>query len=226
LALTLSIPEKLQEAPLVCVEDDEGGCLTPRRLSPSSPEAGCGVALKDQDGNYRISCLVKAERDGTERELVSLRIVSTLQQPEAKSPGDNQPGVGVGKVKVPPAETERVRYLDIKIPVRPRLTSVADRRSGLPEGRSTDQAFADLTGVNLTRVTGVLFGDQAAPIAQEVSSELLAVKVPKLDVPTGERRTVPVTIQTDSGALATGFHYTYIGPDPPKKDEKKVGEKE
>jgi hypothetical protein len=195
IALSFSIPG-IEGLPGITLEDP-----LPR---PGSQE-GCGqVEQDDTSKTFRVRCRVGADHDGGETDFMSLKIVETVASEKGKPP------------------EQRVRFVDIKLPVQVRVQSIAGFDTDAPEGPSGEESTVFLHGANLNRVRGVLFGDRAAKL-ERTTPDVLEVRAPKVDVPAGEVLPVLVTIQVDDGAVATGFHYTYIGPEP--KPAAKVKEK-
>ncbi|HYX23164.1 MAG TPA: IPT/TIG domain-containing protein, partial [Thermoanaerobaculia bacterium] len=80
------------------------------------------------------------------------------------------------------------------------------------------QQQAVLQGLNLQKVTLVLFGNQTATISSVLPNQLV-VKIPPKDVPAGQKEQVPIVFQTDQGAIPTGFTFEYTGPPLPKKEK-------
>jgi hypothetical protein len=154
----------------------------------------CGPVKRDQDGNYRAHCEIPAEKG--ERDFVSFEVRASLADEKKKV-------------------TQQTWLFDQRFPVRPRLESV--QRSASLSGKGQ---LATLRGINLHKVTGVLFGDQQAVVSTSGDSDFLVVTVPPREVPAGARENVPVIFQTDGGALPTGFTFEYAGPPRPKHSKK------
>lgn len=188
--LSFRIPG-LTVLPKVCLDD------------PRDPNA-CPDVQKDQNGVYRVKCTI----DGDERDFISVKALS-------------RSGAGAVGDCVKPDPQAKAHFADLRLPIQPpRVQEIANLNTGKLEGRAHEEANATLRGINLHRVKGVLFGNLEAPFAtQDASSEIRVVKIPRIEVPEGERTIVPVTIQTDNGAIPTGFYYTYLGKEPKKKDD-------
>jgi len=154
----------------------------------------CEPVKPDQDGNYRVHCEIPAENG--ERDFVSFEVRACLV--------DEKKNVN-----------QQTWLFDQRFPVRPRLESI--RRSASLSGKGQ---FATLRGVNLHKVTGVLFGDQQAVFSTSGDPDFLVVTVPPREVPAGAKENVPVIFQTDGGPFPTGFTFEYAGPPLPKRSKK------
>jgi hypothetical protein len=198
--LTLSFPKNLAEMP----EVKASFALSNGDLRECQP------VKKDQDGNYQAHCEIPEEEvrgkngkflEKGERDFVSFEARACLV--------DDQKNV-----------TPQTWLFDQRFPVRPRLKDIRSSPSLNGKGQT-----ATLKGINLHKVTGVLFGDQQAELSTSGDPDFLVVKVPPHEVPAGAREKVPVIFQTDNGALPTGFTFEYTGPSASKKPKKeKAGE--
>jgi hypothetical protein len=198
--LTLSFPKTLSESypPHVCF-------YLPKGDHPIS----CTEIRKDQDGKYRAHCDVPAGQG--EHDFVSFEVDAELQPEKGKKGADaTRPGCPYYYATA----GSMVWLFDLRLPVRPLLEKVEPVLSSTPRR-------AVLSGSNLHRVTAVLFGNQVAEVdsATSVLPDLLNVKIPAKEVPAGMKEQVPIVLQTEDGAIPTGFNFEYAGP--PKKEEKK-----
>jgi hypothetical protein len=141
---------------------------------------------------YRVKCFVQASNGGKmERDFFTVRLV---------------------------VKDEGVRYEDIRLTVRPLVTSVINPRTGYPAGFTDEEPTIVITGINLQGITSIFFGDKEAKIIGKPSSDAVAVKVPKgAAVSKGQAAAVPVIFQTAGGQqVPSGAVYTYLGePLPP-----------
>jgi hypothetical protein len=160
---------------------------------PSGRTGGCKTPKKDEDGSFRVKCLVPPISGGRakriDRDFMTVRIQTRVS----------------GGPPNPPD-----RYVDIPLPVRPRVASIENLTTRQPSGFADEDATAVIRGVNLLHVTAVLFGDQEAKIVNAGDIDGIVVKVPTAEVPKGERSTVLVLVRSDAGISAVGT-YTYVG---------------
>lgn len=108
-------------------------------------------------------------------------------------------------------------YEDIRLPVRPLVTSVVNPRTGNAAGFADEEPTVIISGINLQGVTSVFFGDREAKVEGAASPDAIVVKVPKgVSVPKRQAAAVPVILQTAAGRMPSGAVYTYLGePLPP-----------
>ncbi|HEX8495432.1 MAG TPA: hypothetical protein VF658_21655 [Pyrinomonadaceae bacterium] len=144
------------------------------------------------DNQYRVKCFVPAGNAGKlERDFITVKLVFA---------------------------DKSEKYEDIRLPVRPMVTSVVNPRTGYAAGFTDEEPTVIIAGVNLQGITSVFFGDKEAKIIGAASPDAIAVKVPKgVGVSKGQAVAVPVIFQTAGGGqVPSGAVYTYLGePLPP-----------
>jgi hypothetical protein len=213
LYLTFSIPVEIQDRPKVCFDHGEGTCDPPQ---------------KDQDDNFRVHCTLNADRG--EQDFVSFRAVAFLKDTPggAKTPSCDTPlptdlkPVQLASLTAAPladnsksTESLMTWFVDLHLPVRPRLTEIA--RVASADRAGADQAV--LKGFNLQRVIGVLFGQQEAKVVTSGDPDSMLVEIPAHEVAAGQKEQVPVIFQTEDGAVPTGRTLEFTGPPLPKKEK-------
>lgn len=187
-----------------------------------------GCPIKDTSGAMRVSFEVKHQPNGnkkSEREHFWVSVTPGQSQPGCSSTSNTpQPGRAAGKNKgsgnVPPtviAKNAESKNLDIEVPVKPRVTKIANSRTGKPEGYADEQPLITIYGYNLQTVAKVLFGDKESTIVGAPDYNSIVLRVPKTEPPTkGEAVEVPVVlVRTDGSQVASPLFYTYLGPPSP-----------
>jgi len=159
---------------------------------PAPPRYGrlCQGVKPGGDKEYRVKCFVPADNGGKlERDFITVKVTFDA---------------GGGE-----------RYEDIRLPVRPFVTSVVNPRTGQAAGFVEEEPTVIITGVNLQNVKSVFFGDKEAKVLA-ASADSITVKVPKgAAVPKGQAAAVPVSLQGAGGQpVPSGAVYTYFGEPP------------
>lgn len=159
-------------------------------ITLDDPETGRCLPIRQEGPNSRVKCYVPADNGGKlERDYISVKI--TLMDAKG-GPTD--------------------KYEDIRLPVRPLVTSMVNPRTGYASGFVDEEPTLIISGVNLQGITGVLFGDKEVKVSATGAGDAIAVKVPKGPaVPKGQAVGVPIVLQTTGGQIPSGAVYTYLG---------------
>lgn len=156
---------------------------------PPSQRNNCQGVKPGGENKYRVKCFVPADNGGKlERDFITV------------------------KVSFAPSGE---RYEDIRLPVRPAVTSLVNLRTGQAVGYADEEPTVVLSGFNLQNVKSVFFGDKEAKVLA-ASADSITVKVPKgAAVPKGQAAAVPVSLQGPGAQpVPSGAVYTYLGEPP------------
>ncbi len=130
-----------------------------------------------------------------------------------------------GKIVTINQAGKKCALLDIRIPVLPTLTLVANKRNGLANGSDVEESKVRITGSNLDKVTRVLFGNLEAAVQPGMRRfDSLFVTVPALPAfEEGKTKTVPVYVMTGQGEISNVLEFTYLGTKPKPAGATKPG---
>lgn len=191
---------------------DEGHALVDLRIHTNIPqnrlslslgteEGGAPTSLKyEGDNNYRAVFLITDENLGRKggKIIMAKRDTITVTLEDSQDSGVKQ-------------------SFDVPLPVQPTITGVVNPSTGKPEGPGDAEPVVTISGRDLQQVKRVFFGDQEATIVGGPNFDSVEVKVPKREVPAGEKITVSVRVVTGANKLSSNSQYTFVGPPPPPK---------